>query len=84
MKTVVLGGYGNFGARICRALANCPDIDLIVAGRNADSAKAFAAGLGCGAQSMRLDCSSSDFVSSLRSIGAELGVVSPNRRKFQN
>lgn len=34
MRTIVLGGYGNFGARICRALAEHPGIELLVAGRN--------------------------------------------------
>lgn len=31
LKTVVLGGYGNFGARICRALMHTPGIELVVA-----------------------------------------------------
>ena len=30
MRTLVLGGYGNFGARISRALAADVDIDLLV------------------------------------------------------
>jgi len=34
MRTVVLGGYGNFGARICRALAGDDLIQVIAAGRN--------------------------------------------------
>jgi len=34
MRTVVIGGYGNFGTRICRALTDNPDIQLIAAGRN--------------------------------------------------
>ena len=46
MRTVVLGGYGNFGARICRALAQSPDIDVCVAGRNAVRAERLATQLG--------------------------------------
>ena len=33
MRVVVLGGAGNFGARIVRALRGDPAIDLLVAGR---------------------------------------------------
>lgn len=46
MRTVVLGGYGNFGARICRALAEDPAIELVVAGRNGAKAAALADALG--------------------------------------
>src|SRR5258708_3113894 len=33
MRIVVVGGAGNFGARIVRALRDDPNIDLLVAGR---------------------------------------------------
>ena len=33
MRVIVLGGAGNFGARIVRALRGDPTIDLLVAGR---------------------------------------------------
>ena len=32
-RIVVLGGFGNFGARICRRLAQEPDLDIIAAAR---------------------------------------------------
>src|SRR5689334_6914781 len=35
MRVVVLGGAGNFGARIVRALRTDPRLDLIAAGRRA-------------------------------------------------
>ena len=35
MRVVVLGGSGNFGARICRALKQGPGIEVIPAGRSA-------------------------------------------------
>lgn len=35
MRIVVLGGLGNFGARICRALAADPGLTVIAAGRSA-------------------------------------------------
>lgn len=55
MHTVlVLGGYGNFGAYICRALVKDENIRLLVAGRDAGRAKRFAGELGlpddCGIQ----------------------------------
>lgn len=44
-KVLVIGGYGLFGGKIVRALADEP-IDLIVAGRSADRAAAFCRSLG--------------------------------------
>ncbi|MDB5849252.1 MAG: Saccharopine dehydrogenase-related protein [Rhodoferax sp.] len=41
MRVVVLGGYGNFGARICRALSTSPDIALPIAGRDVARAENF-------------------------------------------
>ena len=38
MRSVAIGGYGNFGARICRALTDNPDVQLIAAARNPGSA----------------------------------------------
>jgi hypothetical protein len=42
VRVLVLGGYGNFGSYICRALAGDERIQLIVAGRSRDKAEAFA------------------------------------------
>jgi saccharopine dehydrogenase-like NADP-dependent oxidoreductase len=44
-RVLVLGGYGHFGGRICRALAAEPDIELIIAGRRQERARAFAQSL---------------------------------------
>ena len=38
MRILVLGGYGNFGARICRALAGNDGIEVVATGRNPASA----------------------------------------------
>src|SRR5258707_491369 len=35
MRVVVIGGYGNFGARVCRGLAGA-GMEVIAAGRNPD------------------------------------------------
>ena len=38
---LVLGGYGVFGSRVCRRLARDPDLNLLVAGRDAGKAAAL-------------------------------------------
>lgn len=46
MRVLVLGGYGNFGRIICRRLQCLSALEVIVAGRSADGAAAFARELG--------------------------------------
>ncbi len=65
MKVMVLGGYGNFGARISRALAGDARIQLLVAGRDGPLAGAFAAKLP-GAQGVAVDMHSAHFAQSLQ------------------
>ncbi len=65
MKVMVLGGYGNFGARISRALAGDDRIQLLVAGRDGPRAAAFAADLP-GAQGVAVDMHSAGFAQSLQ------------------
>lgn len=58
MRTVlVLGGYGNFGKRIATALAG-KGIDVVIAGRSADKAKALASRLGARADFAAFDANS--------------------------
>mgnify|MGYP003604849530 CR=1 FL=1 len=45
LRALVLGGYGNFGARIVRALAGDAAIQLVVAGRDVQRARALIEGL---------------------------------------
>lgn len=52
-RALVIGGYGNFGAAICRRLVQMPEVTVVVAGRSADKAAAFAATLQ--AESLPLD-----------------------------
>ncbi|WP_432728596.1 saccharopine dehydrogenase family protein [Variovorax sp. W6] len=82
MKTLVLGGYGNFGARICRALAGSPGIDLLVAGRDAQRATAFASSLGGTASGVRIDVQAADLAGTLRGLGVELVIHTAG--PFQN
>ncbi|WP_426104147.1 saccharopine dehydrogenase family protein [Massilia sp. TSP1-1-2] len=72
MKTIVLGGYGNFGSRICRALANWPGIELVVAGRSGVKAAALAAE--CDAASAVIDITDEHLGRTLTALGAELVI----------
>lgn len=72
MKTLVLGGYGNFGARICRALAGDPSIQVLIAGRDRRRADRLAAELGRGARGVAIDHAERAFAPALRALGVEL------------
>jgi saccharopine dehydrogenase-like NADP-dependent oxidoreductase len=72
MKTVVLGGYGNFGARICRALAHDGAIELVVAGRDARKAHALAEGLSAAAAVV--DTERTNLAARLGDLGAQLVI----------
>lgn len=74
MKTLVLGGYGNFGARICRALAGDANIDLLVAGRDAGQARRFADTLGGRASAVPIDCNAPDFSQVLAGLDVDLVI----------
>jgi hypothetical protein len=81
MKVLVLGGYGNFGARIGRALAGHPQIDLLIGGRDAAQAADFAASLGQGAEGLAIDHARADFAQRLRDLG--IGLVIHSAGPFQ-
>ncbi|WPG37712.1 saccharopine dehydrogenase NADP-binding domain-containing protein [Variovorax sp. EBFNA2] len=77
MKTLVLGGYGNFGARISRALAQDAGIELWVGGRDLERATAFAQSLGGpgrGARGVRIDAQSPDLAQGLGFLGVDLVI----------
>ncbi|CAN7576665.1 saccharopine dehydrogenase NADP-binding domain-containing protein [Acidovorax sp. LjRoot118] len=74
LTVLVLGGYGNFGARICRALAGDSSIHLLVAGRSAARAQALAATLGPGARGIALDHTAPGLIEALRAHGVGLVV----------
>lgn len=44
-RTLIIGGYGNFGSYIARSLAADPQLRLLIGGRNGVAARAFAASL---------------------------------------
>jgi hypothetical protein len=62
MRVVVLGGYGNFGARICRDLAATPGIEPVAAGRRP------------GAGGARLDIDAPDFAAALARLSPGLVI----------
>jgi len=64
MRVVVLGGMGNFGARICRALADTPAIHCIAAGRSAKASPHSAA----------LDIHATDFAPQLAALKPDLVI----------
>ncbi|WP_349437670.1 DUF4166 domain-containing protein [Pararhizobium sp. A13] len=45
LRVLILGGYGTFGGRLARLLADEPRLTLLIAGRSLDKAMAFAATL---------------------------------------
>lgn len=81
MKTLVLGGYGNFGARICRALGSAPGIDLWVGGRDVRRAEAFAATIAGGARGVAIDHAAPGFAGELRRLG--IGLLIHTAGPFQ-
>src|SRR5690554_6213562 len=74
MRTLVLGGYGNFGARISRALAADVDIDLLVAGRDAARARRFADTLDGRAGAVAVDCNAPGFDQALAALDVDLVI----------
>ena len=65
-RVLVLGGYGNFGQPICRALAQDARIELLVGGRHAGAADAFAATLG--ARGLSIDAGAADLAARLTAL----------------
>jgi hypothetical protein len=81
LRTLVLGGYGNFGARIARALAGDAAIELVIGGRDSRRAQAMAEGLGGRATAWGIDASQHGFEQGLRERG--IGLVVHTAGPFQ-
>lgn len=79
LRTLVLGGYGNFGARIARALAQDPAMALLVGGR--DAARAQAAATPLGAEALAVDAMAADFAQQLQR--NRIGLVIHTAGPFQ-
>jgi saccharopine dehydrogenase-like NADP-dependent oxidoreductase len=76
LRTLILGGYGNFGARIGRALAGDPAIELLIGGRDVQAARRLAAELGHGAAAATIDHSAPALADTLRGLRIELLIHS--------
>ncbi len=72
MRVVVIGGYGNFGARVCRALAGPPAMEVVAAGRHPDAGRGALADLNL--QHARLDHSARDFPAALARLAPGLVI----------
>jgi hypothetical protein len=68
-----LGGHGNFGARICRALAEHSEIEVIATSRNPDSSQQTVAG-DSRIQNARLDIFSPDFAEALKRLSPQIVI----------
>lgn len=55
LKTLIIGGYGNFGSHIARALAANPDISVVIAGRSLEKARTLAEELHLQAVALDID-----------------------------
>ncbi len=79
---LVIGGYGFFGARICDALAKNPAIRLLIAGRNADSARRLGQTLGLAEdQAARIDVDTPGLAEILKDL--RVGTVIHTAGPFQ-
>lgn len=76
---VVLGGYGFFGRRLVQRLALQPHLEIVVGGRNLDTADAFVQQLNsrcvpAALRSVRLDATAGDLSQALKQLGAQVLV----------
>jgi saccharopine dehydrogenase-like NADP-dependent oxidoreductase len=67
MRVVVIGGLGNFGARICRRLAQEPGIEVIATSRRPTSQAGFA-------NTAVLDMDGRSFARDLKALGPDLVI----------
>ncbi|HRK56189.1 MAG TPA: saccharopine dehydrogenase NADP-binding domain-containing protein, partial [Burkholderiaceae bacterium] len=82
MKMLILGGYGNFGTRIARALAATPGISLLIGGRDGRRAQALAQEMGKNAHGVCIDWVSPSFSRTLQSLGVDVLIHAAG--PFQN
>lgn len=73
MRVLVLGGYGNFGARICRALVRGREFEVVAAGRDPERG-ARRAGFESDVQAARIDLASPDLVRHLEHLAPAVVV----------
>jgi hypothetical protein len=69
MRVVVLGGYGNFGRFISKALAAVPRVDVVIAGRDGGRARDLASSIG--GRAAAIDADAVDLSARLGALGAD-------------
>jgi NAD(P)-dependent dehydrogenase (short-subunit alcohol dehydrogenase family) len=79
MRVVVIGGYGNFGARVCRGLA-ASAMEVVAAGRNPDEDEFD----GLPVKHARLDHSAPDFPAALKRLAPDLVIHCAGPFQSQN
>src|SRR2546421_5220617 len=72
MRVLVIGGYGNFGARVCRALSVSPAMEVVAAGRHPERGQGAFDGLKL--EHVRLDHSEHDFPRALARLAPGLVI----------
>src|SRR5258707_41133 len=72
MRIIVIGGYGNFGARVCRGLAGSPGTEVVAAGRHPERGQGAFDGLKL--QHAKLDHSTRDFLAALKRLAPDLVI----------
>lgn len=72
-RVLVIGGYGNFGGYIARVLAADEQVRVLVGGRAAAKARAFADGLHAGAEGHAIDIDG-DLAEALARIGPDIVI----------
>ena len=72
MRIIVIGGYGNFGARVCRGLAVSPGMEVVAAGRHPERGQGAFDGLKL--QHAKLDHSARDFPAALKRLAPDLVI----------
>jgi hypothetical protein len=75
MRILILGGYGNFGGRLARLLAQDSRLTLLIAGRSPEQAEVFCASLGGAAkvEPLRFDRATYSFAQ-LREAGPNMVI----------
>jgi hypothetical protein len=74
MKILILGGYGVFGGRLAELLADCADLDLLLAGRDRQRAEAYCAAYKGEARVLPLQLDRRDIVDALAAHRPDLVV----------
>jgi len=74
MRILVLGGLGNFGARICRALVADPALTVIAAGRSASPVAVRAAFGELPVTAVTLDVQAASFATELKSLAPHIVI----------